>query len=53
MLSLHYNGSNSFLFPNTTKIYQSKEKDSEIKPYILCLGNVSKNLAIDSMKETG
>ena len=31
MLSLHYNGSNSFLFVNTTKIYQFKRKDSEIK----------------------
>ena len=30
-LSLHYNGSNSFLFANTTKIYQFKAKDSEIK----------------------
>ena len=30
-LSLHYNGSNSFLFVNTTKIYQFKAKDSEIK----------------------
>ena len=32
-LSLHYNGSNSFLFVNATKIYQFKEKDSEIKKY--------------------
>ena len=30
-LSLHYNGSNSFLFANTTKIYQFKAKDSEKK----------------------
>ena len=28
-LSLHYNGSNSFLFANATKIYQFKAKDSE------------------------
>ena len=32
-LSLHYNGSNSFLFVNATKIYQFKVKDSEIKKY--------------------
>ena len=32
-LGLHYNGSNSFLFVNATKIYQFKEKDSEIKKY--------------------
>ena len=31
VLSLHYNGSNSFLFVNVTKIYQFKAKDSEIK----------------------
>ena len=30
-LSLHYNGSNSFLFINATKIYQLKAKDSKIK----------------------
>ena len=30
-LSLHYNRSNSFLFINTTKIYQFKAKDSEKK----------------------
>ena len=29
-LNLHYNGSNSFLFVNATKIYQFKAKDSEI-----------------------
>ena len=31
VLRLHYNGSNSFLFVNATKIYQFKAKDSEIK----------------------
>ena len=37
VLSLHYNGSNSFLFVNATKIYQFKAKDSEIKKkYPLC-----------------
>ena len=35
-LSLHYNGSNSFLFLNATKIYQFKAKDSKIKN-ILCV----------------
>ena len=39
VLSLHYNGSNSFLFVNATKIYQFKAKDSEIKDYALRLGN--------------
>ena len=35
VLSLHYYGSNSFLFVNATKIYQFKAKDSEIKCYTL------------------
>ena len=39
VLCLHCNGSNSFLFVNATKIYQSKAKDSEIKNYLLCLAN--------------
>ena len=30
-LSLHYNGSNNFLFVNATKIYKFKSNDSEIK----------------------
>ena len=30
-LSLYYNGSNSFLFVNATKIYRFKAKESEIK----------------------
>ena len=41
VLSLHYNGSNSFLFVNATKVYQFKAKSSEIKVYKLRLGNVS------------
>ena len=53
VLSLHYNGSNSFLFVNATKIYQFKAKDSEIKDYTLCLGNISKDLAINIMKKVG
>ena len=44
VLSLHYNGSNSFSFVNATKIYQFKAKNSEIKDYALCLGNISKDL---------
>ena len=36
-----YKGSNRFLFVNATKIYQFKVKDSEIKRYLLCLGEIS------------
>ena len=32
-ISAHYNGSNSFLFANATKIYQLKAEHSEIKDY--------------------
>ena len=42
-LSLHYNGTNSYLFVNGTEIIKFKAKDSEIIPYSLCLGNISKD----------
>ena len=35
VLSLHYNGSHSFLFVNATKIYQFKTRDLEMKDYAL------------------
>ena len=38
---------------NATKIYQFKAKDSEIKYYTLCLGNISKDFAINNMKKIG
>ena len=34
-------------------MYQFKARDSEIKPYPLCLGNISNSFTIDSMKKTG
>ena len=43
--SLHYNGSNSFLFVNATNIYQFKANDSEIKKYPLCLGNIFQTIS--------
>ena len=51
VLSLHYNASNSFLIINAAKIYQFKAKDSEIKDYPLCLGNISKDFTINNMKK--
>ena len=50
VLSLHYNGSNSFLFVNATKVYQFKGKNSEIKDYALCSGNISKDV-INNLKK--
>ena len=51
MLNFHHNGSNSFLF-NAVKMHQFTAKYSEIKPYPLCLGNISKDLTINNMKNT-
>ena len=53
LLSLHYNGSDNFLFVDATKIYQFQAKDSEIKKYTSNVGNVSKDFTIDVMKKTG
>ena len=33
-------------------IYQFKAKDSEIKTYPLCLGNISKDFTINNTKKT-
>ena len=46
LLSLHYNGSNSFLFCNAIKVYQFRAKDSEIKDY-------TKYFTINNMTKTG
>ena len=52
-LSLHYNGSNSYLFVNGTKICKFKVKDSAIVASPLCLGNISKDWSTDNMKKLG
>ena len=52
-LRLHYNGANSHLFVNGTKIYKFKAKDSEIVASRLCLGNISKDWSTDNVKRTG
>ena len=49
VLSLHYNGSNSFSFVSATKIHQVKAKYSEIKDYTLFLGNISKDFIINNI----
>ena len=48
-LSLHYNGDNSYLFVNGRKIHKFKAKDSEIVPYPLCLGVLSKDFEVGYM----
>ena len=52
-LSLHYNGASTYLFVNGIKIIKFKAKDSEIAATPLCLGNISKDWSVDSMKDTG
>ena len=51
VVSLHYNGDESFLFVGATKIYQFKAKNAEIKNYPLCLGNVSKDFTAENIKK--
>ena len=51
-LSLHYNGANSYLFLNGTKIYKFKAKDSKVLVGPVCLGNISKDRSVDNMKRT-
>ena len=50
---MHYNRTNSHLFVNGTEIIKFRAKNSEIVPYLLCLGNISKDWANDDMKKTG
>ena len=50
VVSLHYNGSNSFSFVNATKIYQFIV-DSDIKDYTLCFGNILKDSTSKNMKK--
>ena len=52
-LSLHYNGANSYLFVNSTKIIKFKAKDSNIIAIPLCLGNISKEWSVDNIKDAG
>ena len=53
MFSLNYNGDNSYLFVNGKEIINCKGKDSEIMPYLLCLGNISKDFDLGYMEKTG
>ena len=50
---MHDNGANSYSFANGVEIFKFKEKDYEMKPIPLCLGNISKDFSMDNMKKTG
>ena len=49
---MRYNGANNYLLVNGTKIIKFKAKDSKIVATPLCLGNISKDFAVDNMKKT-
>ena len=51
VLSLHFNGNNSFLFVNL-KLHQLKAKDLAMKLYPLCLVNIWKDFTINNIKKT-
>ena len=51
--SLHYNGDNSYLFVNGKEIDKFKVEDSEIIPYQLCLGGLSKDFEVGYMRASG
>ena len=53
LLSLHYNGANSYLIVNGTKIYKFQAKGSKVFVVSICLGNISKDWSIDNTKRAG
>ena len=52
-ICLHYNGDSSYLFVNGKEIINFKANDSEIVPYLLCLGNTSKDFSPLNTSNTG
>ena len=51
VLSLHYNGNNSFLFVNATNIYQFKAKKLWDKIIYTICRYISKDVTINNMKK--
>ena len=51
VLSLHVNGSHSFLFVEAKKVYEFKAKSAEMKNYAWSLGNISEDFTINNMKK--
>ena len=52
-LSLHYNGSNSYLFVTGVKVYKFRAKNSKLIAYRLCFGNISRDALAEDLKKTG
>ena len=53
VLSLHYNGDNSYLFVNGVQALKFKANESEIKRNHMYLGNVSKYFSVPNAARTG
>ena len=53
MLSLHYNGDDSYLFVNGKQELKFKAKDDHIVKEILCLGNISDDWTTANAEKTG
>ena len=53
VLSLHYNGDNSYLFVNGKQELKFKAKDEQIVKEKLCLGNISDDWTVANAEKTG
>ena len=53
VLSLHYNGDNSYLFVNGGEELKFKTKNSEIQKNVLCVGNISSGWNSTESTKTG
>ena len=53
VLSLHYNGDDSYLFVNGKQELKFKTKDDQIVKEILCLGNISDDWTAANAQKTG
>ena len=53
VLSLHYNGDDSYLFVNGKQELKFKAKDDQIVKEILCLGNISDDWTTANAEKTG
>ena len=53
MLSLHYNGDNSYLFVNGTQELKFKAKDDQTFKEKLCVGNISDDWLTTNSEKTG
>ena len=53
VLSLHYNGDNSYLFANGRQELKFKAKDDQIITEKLCLGNLSSEWTTSESEKTG